>query len=93
MFARITRRIDARGTIQRLNFEARIVGEAVQSGMLIDITRFLLCFALDGGLRLGNLCGNPRLGSGHELERRPQHGLHLLNLVPVVSGENYLHFI
>ena len=93
MFARITRRIDARGTIQRLNFEARIVGEAVQSGMLIDITRFLRRIALDGGLRLGNLCGNPRLGSGHELERRPQHGLHLLNLVPVVSGENYLHFI
>ena len=55
MFARITRRIDARGTIQRLNFEARIVGEAVQSGMLIDITRFLRRIALDGGLRLGNL--------------------------------------
>ena len=54
MLARIACRIDARGTVQSLDFEARIVGEAVQSGMFIDITRFLRRIALDGGLRLGN---------------------------------------
>ena len=55
MLARIACRIDARGPVQSLDFEARIVGEAVQSGMFIDITRFLRRIALDGGLRLGNL--------------------------------------
>ena len=83
----------ARRTAQRRNFQTGIVGETVGTASRMDITHLLERIALDGGLRLGNLCGNPRLGSGHELERRPQHGLHLLNLVPVVSGENYLHFI
>ena len=37
MLARIACRIDARGTVQSLDFEARIVGEAVEPGAAVEV--------------------------------------------------------
>ena len=84
-------RMDARRAAERLDLEARVVGEAVAPGAVVEVVRLLRSVAFEGFLLFGNLLRDAAFAWRHEREAVAQNGLHLLELVCVVGCKDDLH--
>ena len=84
-------RVYAGGSAERLDFEARVVGEAVHTGALMEVAGLLQGVAFECRLLLGNLLGDAAVARREERESPAQDGLHLPELVGVVGGKDDFH--
>lgn len=83
--------MDARRAVQRLDFETRIVGEAVEPRAGAQVVRLLGGIAFERRLVFGNLLLHAAHARRHQFVGVAQHGLHLGELVGVVGCEYDLH--
>ena len=87
----ITSRMNPRSTPQRLDLQAGVVGKAVESRALVEITRLLTSISLQRIRRFGYLLLNTALARSHQLEPLAQEGLYLAQLVSIIRRKNYFH--
>ena len=83
--------MDARGPAQDLDLQAGVVGEAVQTGLFVNVLGFLQGIGPEGVARFGDIFGNAGFGGGDELEALAQDLAGLAQLAGIAGGKNNLH--
>ena len=84
-------RVYAGGSAQRLDFESGVVGEAVQTGAVVEVVRLLRGVAFEGLLLFGDLLRDAAVAGRLERECVAQYGLRLGEFVGNVRGKEYFH--
>ena len=83
--------MDAGRPGQDFDFQAGVVGEAVQAGLFVNVLGFLQGIGPEGFTRLGNIFGDAGFGGGDKLEPFSEDLAGLAQLAGIASGKDDLH--
>ena len=85
--------VDAGRPGQDLDFQACVVGKAVQAGFIINVLGFLQGIGPEGVARFGYIFGNAGIGRGDKLEPFSEDLARLAQLAGIAGGKNEFHSV